>query len=276
METIDIVVNGILHQASLHRSMDSRMNRTIVYYHGGGFIFGDKDDLPAYAIRRFTKAGFDLLCMEYPKAPEMNLDDILDFTEKQLYWFLDHCHRMNLSSEYIMFGRSAGGYIVLEMTKRMLSKHMKSAEHVIVFYGYESFESNEFINPSEYYLQYPILSWRDVRSSIESRNVFKSDLLKRYPLYIYARQSGNWLKLLGASKKSEDHDLREAVSDFPRIFFAASEYDKDVDYQNTKLMSKKYINSFVFTSSQPRHEFDQSVSAEAEQLYDQLLNWLNQ
>lgn len=273
METIDIEVNGILHQASLHRSMSSGLHRTIVYYHGGGFIFGDKDDLPAYAIRKFTEAGFDLVCMEYPKAPEMSLKDICDFTQMQLFWLLENSRRLSLSSDYILFGRSAGGYLVMMLTKRMIEKRAKKPDKVIVFYGYETFDSDDFINPSEHYLRYPRLNWTEVRSVIGSGAVFKTNLLKRYPLYIYARQTGSWLRLLKVDQKYLE-DPEGIISDFPESWFAASRFDRDVAYKHTELMSRKYENAKVFTSIQDKHEFDQSENDETASLYKQLFEWL--
>jgi acetyl esterase len=94
METIDLEVSGFLHQASLHRAMSHRKSKTVVYYHGGGFIFGSKDDLPAYAIEKLTSAGYDLFCMEYPKAPEMSLSQICDFVKEQLIWYQDNSQKV--------------------------------------------------------------------------------------------------------------------------------------------------------------------------------------
>lgn len=274
METIDIEVNGILHQASLHRSMVPGAHRTIVYYHGGGFIFGDKDDLPAYAIRKFTETGCDLVCMEYPKAPEMSLKGICDFTEKQLDWLMENNSRLQLSSDYILFGRSAGGYLVMMLTKRMMAKQAKVPDKVIVFYGYETFDSDDFRSPSEHYLMYPRLTWNDVHSAIDSGIVFKTSLMKRYPLYIYARQTGNWLKLLGIDQNSLSEETEVNIADFPKIWLAASRFDQDVNYSHSEQMNKKYNNSLIFTSSQTKHEFDQNDNQETSDLYKQLLAWL--
>lgn len=274
METIDIVVDGILHQASLHRSMGPDLHRTIVYYHGGGFIFGDKDDLPAYAIKRFTEAGYDLLCMEYPKAPEMSLEAICAFVEKQLQWFLNNCDRLHLSKTYILFGRSAGGYIALMLAKRMIAMRAHKPYKIIVFYGYESFDSPDFNNPSEYYLKYPKLSWTDVRSSVGDGPIIKTNLFKRYPLYIYARQTGNWLKLLGINQHNLLMDQVFDHNEYPEIFFASSRYDQDVNYEHTIRMNSEYKNSTVFTSNQLIHEFDQVEGIETENLYKNLLEWL--
>ena len=274
METIDIEVNGILHQASLHRSMVPGAHRTIVYYHGGGFIFGDKDDLPAYAVKKFTEAGFDLVCMEYPKAPETGLKDICDFTEKQLLWLLENSQHLNLSSDYILFGRSAGGYLVMMLTKRMMAKQVKVPDKVIVFYGYESFDYDDFHVPSEHYLKYPKLTWNDVKSAIDSGIVFKTSLMKRYPLYIYARQTGCWLKILGIDSAIFSEDSEMIIRDFPKSWFAASRFDRDVEYKHTESMSRKYNDAMLFLSSQDRHEFDQSENKENLDLFMKVIEWI--
>jgi acetyl esterase len=275
METIELEVNGFFHQASLHRAMSPHICKTIVYYHGGGFIFGSRDDLPAYAIETLTNAGYDLLCMEYPKAPEMSLSQICDFVEKQLIWYQDNCKELNLSEDYILFGRSAGGFLVLHLAKQMAMMKQKMPDKLVVFYGYESLNQSEFNLPSNHYLNYPHLRWDEVVSVIEKKPVFTTNLLKRYPLYIYARQSGRWLKLLGIDGINQaDYLLKKEIISFPGIFLAASHYDKDVSYQNSLSMSQKYSNSVLFTSWQNRHEFDQSESDESSQLYESLLKWL--
>jgi acetyl esterase len=275
METIDLEISGFHHQASLHRAMSNRVNKTIVYYHGGGIIFGSRDDLPAYAIEKLTNAGYDLLCMDYPKAPEMSLLQICDFVKEQLIWYQNNYTKIDLSEDYILFGRSAGGFLVLYLAKEMIRIHRKMPDKLIVFYGYETLHDSEFTLPSTYYLNYPRLTWGDVKTVIENEPVFTTNLTKRYPLYIYARQTGNWLKLLGIDETSQNEsNLDTDISSSLGIFFAASYYDKDVNYQNSLRMSQKYGNSTLFTSWENKHEFDQLKSEESMQLYEHLLNWL--
>jgi acetyl esterase/lipase len=276
METIDLIVNGFHHQASLHRAMSNRVNKTIVYYHGGGFIFGSKDDLPSHAIDHFTKAGFDLLCMDYPKAPEMKLPQICDFIEMQLLWFLDNHHIMNLSNDYILFGRSAGGYLALFLTKRMIEMNKKVPESVIVFYGYSTFEDAEFKKASDHYGRYPKMTFDDVKSAIEDIPLFVSDLRKRYPLYVYSRQKGNWLQLLGINDRTEEYTIDVEVSEFPKLFLAASQFDYDVSYKQSLLLQRKSKSGQLFTSSMSEHAFDQKASQESLDLYKKLIKWLKQ
>ncbi len=274
MDTIDLEIGGFHHQVSLHRAMGNRANKTIVYYHGGGFIFGSKDDLPIYAIKKLTNAGYDLICMEYPKAPELSLSQICDFVEHQLIWYLNNHEKMSISDDYILFGRSAGGFLALFLTKRMAMLQQKKPVKLIIFYGYEYLNVSEFILPSEHYATYPHLSWDDVKSSIEKQPVLNTSLLKRYLLYIYARQTGNWLKLLGIHNSKLDTDIYVEGIEFPDTFLAASFYDKDVSYQNSLEIKKKYGNSVLYTSWSNKHEFDQIESDETEQLYQTILEWI--
>ena len=62
--------------------------------------------------------------------------------------------------------------------------------------------------------------------------------------------------------------------EFPDIFLAASFYDKDVSYQNSLEMNKKYGNSILFTSWSSKHEFDQVENNETDKLYRSLLEWI--
>lgn len=270
METIELEISGFRHQASLHRAMGNRVNKTIVYYHGGGFIFGSKDDLPMYAIQKLTRAGYDLLCLEYPKAPEMSLPQICDFVEQQLLWYHENHMKLKLSEDYILFGRSAGGYLALYLAKIMASEKYRLPSKLIVFYGYEELDKQEFTLRSDHYLTYPHLTWDDVKAAIEKQPVFETVLHKRYPLYIYARQTGSWLQLLGIN----ENQITLAETDLPDLFLAAGFYDKDVSYQNSLEMKRKYVNSTLYTSWSSKHEFDQNESAESDELYQRLLEWI--
>ena len=48
----------------------------IVYLHGGGLLFGTRDDLPAYHLEQLTRAGFRVLALDYPLAPNAKLPQI--------------------------------------------------------------------------------------------------------------------------------------------------------------------------------------------------------
>ena len=50
----------------------------IFYLHGGGLVFGEPDDLPLCYVNLFLNAGYELISLDYPLAPEQRLAVILD------------------------------------------------------------------------------------------------------------------------------------------------------------------------------------------------------
>ena len=62
---------------TVYRPTASNDARRIVFYlHGGGLVYGERDDLPSPYVRAITDAGSTLVCADYPLAPE---------TAEQLY-----------------------------------------------------------------------------------------------------------------------------------------------------------------------------------------------
>ena len=41
----------------------------ILYFHGGGLLYGSREDLPMLHISRLTQAGYEILAFDYPLAP---------------------------------------------------------------------------------------------------------------------------------------------------------------------------------------------------------------
>ena len=81
----------------------------ILYFHGGGLLYGSRKDLPERHIQTLTSAGYEILAFDYPLAPAAGLEIILD----------DVCSSINHTCEngavytdpslpYYLWGRSAG------------------------------------------------------------------------------------------------------------------------------------------------------------------------
>ena len=49
----------------------------VFYLHGGGLLYGERDDLPLPYIELLTKAGYTVIAADYPLAPESALPDIM-------------------------------------------------------------------------------------------------------------------------------------------------------------------------------------------------------
>ena len=50
----------------------------LLYFHGGGLLYGNREDLPEKHLRTFTEKGYVLAAMDYPLAPAVTLPGILE------------------------------------------------------------------------------------------------------------------------------------------------------------------------------------------------------
>ena len=110
---------------TLYKSKKDRKNITIIYFHGGGLLYGVRDDLPKIYVNQFLDSGYDLLLLDYPLAPESNIDTILSSSLDEVYYFLDNYSTIfNLTSNnFILFGRSAGAYLSLMICNMMIKNN---------------------------------------------------------------------------------------------------------------------------------------------------------
>jgi len=59
---------------TIHRPEAEQDRRTaVLYLHGGGLLYGERDDLPRPYIYAFLAEGYTLLCLDYPLAPEVSV-----------------------------------------------------------------------------------------------------------------------------------------------------------------------------------------------------------
>lgn len=106
----------------------------IFYLHGGGLVFGEPDDLPLCYVNLFLNAGYELISLDYPLAPEQRLAVILDAVHAGVMGMLEILEHGAGSADsstetdsasgashipYYLFGRSAGAYLALMEAKRL-------------------------------------------------------------------------------------------------------------------------------------------------------------
>ncbi|NQU86952.1 MAG: alpha/beta hydrolase [Mariniphaga sp.] len=88
----------------------------LIYFHGGGFIFGNRDEGLEKIIKdKFLAANYAVISADYRLAPETKLDEILNDVSDVVAWI-----RKNGLSEFkidtnkiAVVGGSAGGYLAL-------------------------------------------------------------------------------------------------------------------------------------------------------------------
>lgn len=247
---------------------------TLLYFHGGGLIYGERDDLPSLYIEKLTKAGYNLLTFDYPLAPEASLKDIIASLEQGIKWYKNE-YRQTLklnTPNYCLFGRSAGGYLSLYLASLQRDQDLKG---VISFYGYYALNDPSFNQPAPYYQKYPAIPFMTVYQLTQGRAKAQANLPERFPIYLSYRQTGQWIKQLLGKEDVVTYSLTgEQLKELPPTFLAASTDDQDVPFRISETMAQLIPQAQLFQVSGFPHDFDATEGPGVE-VYGQLIHWLD-
>lgn len=263
-------------KASFYRSEKAETDRTILYFHGGGLVYGKRQDLPDEYIFNLLEAGYHFLAFDYPLAPESSLRVITQAVKDGIYWFVENARstlQLN-QSDYVLFGRSAGAYLCYLMAA---DETLPKPKRLIAFYGYSSLAHQAFTEPSAHYMQFPQLPETVISRLIKPYPIAEAPLQTRFALYLHARQSGKWVNmLLDSPKDSRLFEVTEdQLSHLPPTFIAHSIEDQDVPYELAEYLSLKIPDVYLHTLLKGEHDFDRNTeSKESHEVYQKLINWL--
>ena len=98
----------------------------LLYFHGGGLLYGNREDLPEKHLHTFTEKGYVIAAMDYPLAPAVTLPGILEDVLDSVNRYEEVLTAAGLVTEdgtqnafmpgvipYFLWGRSAGAYLAL-------------------------------------------------------------------------------------------------------------------------------------------------------------------
>ncbi|MDU2064281.1 MAG: alpha/beta hydrolase [Sporomusaceae bacterium] len=264
---------------NLYRAKNDRKNITILYFHGGGLLYGVRDDLPQIYIDKFLNSGYDLLTFDYPLAPESKLDIILNSTFELLDFYLNNRDEVFdlKNNQYVLFGRSAGAYLAFMMCDRLIKANVLRPCALISLYGYARLDEAAFATPSKYYNKLAAVSDESIEKIISDTPVVYGPMNVRFSLYIKARQDGTWIKSLCGEENPAAYSLTEEIlQEFPPTILAAATLDPDVPYRMTKTLSRQIPQAQLITVYQEAHDFDRDISdPSGKTTYDAILEWLH-
>ncbi|MEO1772411.1 alpha/beta hydrolase [Candidatus Enterococcus ferrettii] len=254
----------VLEMTFYPQQAESTRETTILYFHGGGFLFGQRDDLTY--INQLMENGMNVLTIDYPLAPETALTEIVSCLEDAVDWFLTHFEdELQLrTSNFFLFGRSAGGYLASILT----TNRYKEQLGLIRFYGYHDFKHACFTLPSPFYGRYPKVPPMDAQKIIS-----KGNSEERFLLYLSARQYGNWLSYLGSMTEKlvvEEEQLKE----FPPTFCVHCSQDPDVPVEASRQLAKSTVSSTYIEIAADVHDFDREQNPQSDDVYERLITWL--
>lgn len=265
-------------KATFYQAHSNVKDKTILYFHGGGLVYGQRNDLPENYLQLFLENGYHFLAFDYPLAPETPLAEIYSESQKGVRWFVDNYHHTLgiKSNDFILFGRSAGAYLALLLAHDV---SLLQPEKIISFYGYPSLAEPNFTEKSTYYQKYQAVPEMLVKKMVGDKPLANGPLQTHYALYLYGRQSGKWLNLLGISpQETKTFSLtEEELAELPPTFIAHSREDQDVPYSIGERLHKNIPFSTLHSISKLEHDFDRDPTvSQAQEAYQQLLDWLEQ
>lgn len=273
-----VTEENIKLNVNLHRAKNNRKNITILYFHGGGLLYGVRDDLPEIYINKFLNAGYDFLALDYPLAPESKLDMILKSAFEMLFFYLKNLDKVFelKNNKYVLFGRSAGAYLSFMMCDMLIKNQALMPMAIISLYGYARLDEVQFNTPSKYYNKLANVPDESIEKIISDSPVTYGPMNLRFSLYIKARQEGTWIKHLCGKEDPTKYSLdEEKLKAFPPTILAAATLDPDVPYRMTKTLRKLIPNSHLITIYKEVHDFDRDVNDESGRLtYEEIIKWL--
>ncbi|WP_346674354.1 alpha/beta hydrolase [Enorma phocaeensis] len=260
----------------------------VFYLHGGGLVYGERDDLPAPYVRAFADAGYTLVCADYPLAPESALPET---AEALFSCWEDAIARPIQAGEldgYFLFGRSAGAYLALvlarEIRRRAAEAPLPQPLGILSFYGYYDLTDPALREPAKAYVALPAVAQSTVAGMIGDEPVTSGPKPLRYALYVYARQhEGAWLDLMGLDASTPERTpmawslTTEDIETLPPLFVAASSGDEDVPLRISKTLARLAPHAVMKIVYFLPHDFDRDVTDPAGmQVYQQALAWMAQ
>ena len=261
----DIANASYQKQVTIYYDDQVDLKASILYFHGGGFLYGSREDLPELHIETITKAGYAILSYDYPLAPAATLEVIhKDVCDSVQNYLANAATYVGSQLPYFLWGRSAGAYLCLIAAYK--GDFFVSPRGILSYYGYGFLCDNWFNTPSAYYRSLPMVPWScmdNIGSEIETEGPLET----HYMRYVHARQTGSWKDMFFKDRDKFlylNYSLRLCDKLPCPLFCAHSTNDTDVPYEECFEMQKKYRPD-MFVASTDVHDFDRLTDTKVAQ-----------
>ncbi|MBR7926941.1 alpha/beta hydrolase [Aerococcaceae bacterium zg-ZUI334] len=250
-------------------------NKIILYLHGGGLIFGKRDDLPEEYMTLFLNNGYSIVTLDYLLAPESKLNSILNVLEETIQTLIDNADTYfdYHQPSFFLFGRSAGSYLALLMASRLTSSKLAG---LILFYGYYTLNDANFLYPNRQFNQYLDVNENIIASLYSKEPITQEQNINRYLIYLDARKKGKWLDyLLDDKTESNQFSLTgQELSNLPPAILVHSTNDPDVPYRQSIKMQQLIKNAHLISIQGNEHDFDRMDKIKGIEIYSKVVEWL--
>ena len=235
----------------------------VIYIHGGGLLWGMKEELSDEMIQLYTSNGFGLFSINYRLAPETKLSHILEDIEDAIKWIQSEgANLFSINPKKIaLVGSSAGAFLALN------AGNFKNRPLAIVsFYGYGDISAEWANSPNSYYLQKDFVTKEMIKGIITDTVRTEASVEERFLLYLYARQTGEWIHQITGCHPSNNKELStyspifHVTESYPPTLFLHGTNDKDVPYLQSVFMRaalvKQNVKTRLITIPNGEHVFE--------------------
>ncbi|MGI6556195.1 MAG: alpha/beta hydrolase [Pseudoramibacter sp.] len=260
---IDLNHPDYTKKATVYLNPEKPVRAAVLYFHGGGLLYGEREDLPKAHIEAFTGAGLAVIAFDYPLAPAADLDTILSDVRASAKCYIEYPEIFGLDSlPYFLWGRSAGAYLALMIAA---SEDLPTPPAgILSYYGYGFLTDRWDTTPSPYYAGLPQVS-KDAFDAVPQTVHADGPMATHYSLYVYARQTGSWRRLIykGRDKFFYLNDSLRNVTSLPAPLFAAHAIaDPDVPFAEFTALCNQF-NPQRFVAAGNVHDFDRETNTPA-------------
>lgn len=274
-KVLDLPSNLYKKNATVYWDTETDLKACILYFHGGGLLYGVREDLPAGHIAAFTKAGYLIVSFDYPLAPAARVDQILSDVCSSITDFSLNCQKyVGTSLPFFLWGRSAGAYLCLLAAA---GGQIPAPLGVVSYYGYGLLCDSWFQTPNSYYQSLPPVD-ESCLKNISTLCHADGALDTHYSVYVHARQTEKWMDMIYTGREKLfylNYTLR-TCDHFPYLLFCAhSIQDPDVPYSEFTALTERY-HPARFVAPCREHDFDRDeCSPVTAQLLDATISFLN-
>ncbi|SHG79621.1 alpha/beta hydrolase [Ornithinibacillus halophilus] len=257
----------------------------LVYIHGGGLIWGSREDMPKHQIDYFNEAGFNVFTIDYRLAPETKVIEIKKDIEDAIIWLEENgTEQFDIDvSKIAVMGSSAGGYLAL-----LSGVFTKKPKAIVSLYGYGDITGDWYMKPSSFFLQKPQVPKNLAYQLISPTVLSEGPIEKRYAIYLYCRQQGAWLQeATGMDPYIQKQEIQSlcpyylADRDYPPTLLIHGDSDTDVPYEESVKMNQKLtdngVESKLITIKGGDHVFDEHWNdSQVQQTFEEIIGFLKE
>lgn len=266
MPKIETLKNG--SQITIYPA--TKEEQIMVYFHGGGLVYGSKSDLPHELVTLFNKKNYTVIAIDYLLAPNSDLKTILQGLQESFQELREDWLRQR---PFSFCGRSAGSYLLLLLTRWLQQKQVTLPKRLVTFYGYYDLA---FIDTPRNLS--PVSIKQEQLKRIDTMNPCWDDpTLQRYLLYLYGVEHSQLATYYGVTAANqEDFQLSlSQLATFPPIFATASSSDQEVPFKYSKTLGRlSPENQFKAVYYLPHDFLKESQHPEVQAVLASLEKWL--